>query len=261
MDPSAEAKQKELAIETHSIQAGDFAARYEKEVDPYQNCFAYSRKRLDSLLATYLPAEGKGRRLLDVGCGTGHHMQRLAQRGYVVAGVDASEGMLAHARTNNPGARIEKADVDALPFPSADFDFVLCIEVLRYLPDPAAAINEIGRVLKPGGIALVTATPLLNLNGYAIVNRITASAKVANLTSLKQFFTTSWRLRKQFRAAGFETVEVHGVYLGPVNWVERLARPLLPRFLRGWERIDRAVSDRGPFREMTNMFLVRAVKR
>jgi len=187
-------------------------------------------------------------------------MQRLARRGYVVAGVDASEGMLDHARANNPGAKIEKADVDALPFADAEFDRVLCIEVLRYLPDPTAAIREMSRVLKPGGVALVTATPLLNLNGYAIINRITATTRVANLVSLRQFFTTSWRLRRQFRDAGFRTVEIHGVYLGPVNWVERLARPALPAFLRAWEHIDGALSNHAPFRELTNMFLVRAIK-
>ena len=44
------------------------------------------------------------------------------------------------------------------------------IEVLRYLPDPALDPGN-GRVLRPGGVCLATAAPLLALNGYAVVNR------------------------------------------------------------------------------------------
>ena len=55
--------------------------------------------------------------------------------------------------------------------PTASFDAVLCIEVLRYLPDIGPCVREIARVLRPGGVALVTASPLFNLNGYPLFNR------------------------------------------------------------------------------------------
>lgn len=253
--------QKQLAIDQHSVQAGEFAARYrELSEDGYRTCFAYSRKRLAVFLDSYLPERGKGLRLLDVGCGTGHHMASLREQGFGVAGVDGSAGMLDQARANNPRAEIRQADVEAIPFDDASFDFVLCVEVLRYLPHSAQCIREMARVLKPGGVCLATAAPLLNLNGYWLVNRIANLTKVGDLVQLKQFFTTSRRLRREFVSAGFREPAVRGVYFGPVNWVERLAPRALPRLLKVWEPLDAALADLPLLMELSNMFLVHAVK-
>jgi ubiquinone/menaquinone biosynthesis C-methylase UbiE len=202
---------------------------------------------------------GKGLRLLDVGCGTGHHLAELRGRGFEVAGVDGSDEMLKRARELNPGVELLQSDVDKLPFPDASFDVVLCIEVLRYLPDVSKCIAEMSRVLRPGGVCLATATPLLNLNCYWPVNRL-AGMLPFRLVRLKQFFSTSGGLRKHFANAGFASTKVHGVYLGPINWVERLLRPALPLTLRMWQPIDRLLANRFLIREFSNMFLVHAVK-
>ena len=168
--------------------------------------------------------------------------------------------MLEYARANNPEAEIKHSDVESIPFQTASFDFVLCIEVLRYLPDSTRCVKEIARVLKPGGVCLVTAAPVFSLNGYWLVNRIANLVPVGDLVRLKQFFTTSWRLRQSFLAAGFLNPEVHGVYQGPISWIERLAPSLLPPFLKAWEPVDAALADRPVVREFSNMFLVRAVR-
>jgi ubiquinone/menaquinone biosynthesis C-methylase UbiE len=253
---------KQQAVDVHTAQADQFAERYDvRMASPYSDCFTYSRHRLETYVSRYLPEQGNGAALLDVGCGTGHYVRSLRERGYDAAGVDASEGMLAHARINNPGARIEAGDVDHLPFADGAFDYVLSIEVLRYLARTQSAISEMARVLKPGGVALVTAAPALSLNGYAAINKLTSRLPVGNLTRLRQYFTTSGRMRREFRNAGFGEVTVHGVYFGPLNWVERLARPILGGFLRKWERVDRAVSDRPVLRDLSNMYLIRAIRR
>jgi ubiquinone/menaquinone biosynthesis C-methylase UbiE len=259
--PTGAGADNQYAIDVHTQQADEFARRYEAQTsDPYADCFNYSRHRLASVIDQYLPKNGGGRALLDVGCGTGHHLRALKAAGYVIAGVDGSERMLEYARANNPGARIERADVDSLPFPPASFDYVLSIEVLRYLRNPQPSINEIIRVLRPGGVALVTAAPILNLNGYWLLNQIFSRLRIGSFTYLRQYFTTSHRLRRQFREAGFAEVTVHGVYIGPINWVGRLAKPLLRRFLWGWEAIDRAIADRPVVRNFANMYLIRAVR-
>jgi ubiquinone/menaquinone biosynthesis C-methylase UbiE len=252
--------QKRLAIDQHSRQADEFAERY-KAAWCYQSCFQYSRRRLDSLLDRYIPSCGQGLRLLDVGCGTGNHVARYIRRGFDLAGVDGSEKMLEHARATNPSAALELADVEHIPFQDASFDFVLCIEVLRYLPDASPCIAEMARVLKHGGTCLATATPILNLNGYWAINRIAGFIPVGDLTRLKQFFTSSSRLRRQFTRAGFHRPLVHGVYLGPVNWIERVAPSVLPRALKWWEPVDAAVSDLLFAREFSNMLLVHAIRR
>lgn len=253
---------KQHAIEIHSLQAGEFATSYDHlKTAVYAACFTYSRHRLDAWLDRCLPRTGAGLSLLDVGCGTGHHMARLRHQGFQVAGMDGSEAMLQHARANNPGAEIRLADVEEIPFPAESFDYVLCVEVLRYLPDPARCIKEIARVLKPGGTCLVTAAPRFNLNGYWVINRIATLMPIGGLVRLKQFFTTSGRLRREFAAMGFAKPGVHGVYIGPVNWIEHIAPRALPRLLRAWEPLDAGLADLPLLRQFSNMFLVEAVKK
>jgi ubiquinone/menaquinone biosynthesis C-methylase UbiE len=253
--------QKQAAVDQHSRQAEEFAERYRgMEAVAKPTCFTYSRKRLDALLNRLLPEKGDHRRLLDIGCGTGHHMASFRQRGFEVAGVDGSPDMLNHARALNPGSEIHQADVDRLPFADGSFDYIVCVEVLRYVPEWSACLREMARVLKPGGISLATAAPVFSLNGYALVNRLALIAPAGKLVRLKQFFTTSGSLRRHFRAAGFATVDVHGVYSGPINWIERLAPWALPPVLKAWEPIDRRAADAGPLRELSNMFLVEACK-
>ena len=253
--------QKKEAIQTQSSRADQFADSYVTlETDAYEDCFKYSRHQLHKLLKKYLPQDGTGLRLLDAGCGTGHHIAQLRERGYEVAGVDASKEMLEHARINNPDSVILEADVDEIPLPDASFDIVLSIEVLRHLPSSAKCISEMSRLLKPGGFSLVTATPLLNLNGYALINKITHKVKISDLAQHKQSFHTSARLQKEFSEAGFSSVEVHGVYIGPVNWIARLFPARLPAVLKKWESLDETLADKSVLRELSNMFLIKAVK-
>ena len=254
--------QKQLAIETHSIQADEFNDRYKSlGEDAYKNCFTYSRMRLNNWLDRFLPESGAGTRLLDVGCGTGYHLARYRERGFEVAGIDGSEGMLGHAREANPDIEFLQSDVDKIPYPDSSFDIVLSIEVLRYLPDISPCISEMARVLKPGGMCLVTAAPPLQANAYWPINRLSAAIKIGRLTQLKQFFHSSSRLKREFSNTGFDSVEVHGVYGGPMIWVEHLFPKLMPRLLKLWEPIDAKTVDAPLLRGFSNMYLVRAVRK
>ncbi len=253
--------QKERAVEVHSAQAGLFAARYRAlDLDPYASCFNYSRRRLETLLDRLLPARGDGLRLLDVGCGTGHHLARARARGFVLAGVDGSEEMLEQAARACPEAELQRSDVEALPFPAGSFDVVLSIEVLRYLPDARACTRELARVVRAGGTCLATASPLFNLSGYPVLNRLAATLPLGNLVRLRQFFHTSVGLRRLFQNAGFGQVAIHGVYLGPINWVERLAPRALPRLLKRWEPLDARVADLPLVRDLSGMLLVHGIR-
>ena len=73
----SEETQKQLAIDTHSDQAELFADRYSVIAEnPYKDSFVYSRKRLNEWLDKYIPADGKGLKMADIGCGTGYHLKR-----------------------------------------------------------------------------------------------------------------------------------------------------------------------------------------
>lgn len=253
--------QKTQAIRQHSAQAEQFARRYESlALDPYATCFAYSRWRLEASLGRDLAGPGDGRTVLDLGCGTGHHMAQLRERGFAVSGVDGSADMVRLARERNPDARIECCDVESTPFGSGSFDIVLAIEVLRYLPSLAPVASEMARLLRPGGICLATAAPRFNLNGYWVVNRLASTIPVPGLVGLRQYFTSAGQLRRVFAQAGFCHSTVDAVYLGPINWVERIAASRLRGFLRWWEPLDRRFTGRPALRELANMFLLRAVR-
>jgi ubiquinone/menaquinone biosynthesis C-methylase UbiE len=257
----SEEKQKQLAVDTHSEQATLFAERYSTIADdPYGNVFKYSRYLLDKSLDKFLPARGDGIKMLDLGCGSGYHMAKYRERGFDLTGVDGSEEMLKQARVLNPEIEFLQGDVTSVPLPDAGFDYIVCIEVLRYLPDIGPCISEIARLLKPGGTALVTAAPPLQASLYPLVNKITSVTKVGNLTHLKQFFHSSGRLSKEFEKAGLGEVEIHGVYGGSLIWVERVIPAIIPPLLKIWEKIDANTVDLPVIKHFSNMFLVHAKK-
>jgi SAM-dependent methyltransferase len=98
----------------------------------------------------------RGGRWLDVGCGTGALSEVILEvtSPVAVVGVDPSTGYAAFARrrVQDPRARFAVGDVRALPFPAADFDAVVSGLVLNFIPEPAAAVSEIARVTRPGGV-------------------------------------------------------------------------------------------------------------
>lgn len=99
-----------------------------------------------------------GRRVLDAGCGPGLYAEALLERGAEVLGFDASTAMVDLARVRvGDRADIRVARLDE-PFPYADdsVDLVLCALAIHYVADRHAAFAEMHRVLRPGGVAVVS---------------------------------------------------------------------------------------------------------
>jgi SAM-dependent methyltransferase len=113
-------------------------------------------EREAAFLLPFIPLRG---RVLDAGCGPGSitlGLARMLPAGSVI-GVDLDEGQVARARRaaedgGVSNARFEVADVTALPFPDASFDVVFAHTVMMHLADPRAALAEMCRVCKPGGV-------------------------------------------------------------------------------------------------------------
>lgn len=91
---------------------------------------------------------------LDVGCGTGALLATAAATASPtrLAGVDPSHDFLAVAATRLPAADLRVADAQSLPFDDGEFDVVASGLVLNFVPDPAAAVREMRRVARPGGV-------------------------------------------------------------------------------------------------------------
>jgi SAM-dependent methyltransferase len=105
-------------------------------------------------LAEFVP---KGA-ILDVGCGLGDTLDRLTDfKRWTLYGAEYAAPSARRAQARLDGrATICTASATALPFPDATFDGLTCIEVLEHIEDDRAALNELWRVLRPSGCAVVT---------------------------------------------------------------------------------------------------------
>lgn len=99
--------------------------------------------------------------VLDAGCGDGINLGGLQKLSIGEAipmrliGVDYNPLRVLRARGAAPAARVQQASLYQLPFAGASFDVVLCNHVLEHVPDLAAALAELVRVLRPGGLLIV----------------------------------------------------------------------------------------------------------
>lgn len=100
-------------------------------------------------------------KVLDVACGTGDMVELLANQGCEVTGVDISGEMLSRAKNKAPSAMYLVADAEDLPFANESFDTVTCAFGVRNFVHLEKGLEEMLRVLKPGGrmVILELATP------------------------------------------------------------------------------------------------------
>ena len=98
--------------------------------------------------------------LLDVGCGTGFLIDLLAkQRSARYCGADLSDGMIRMAEEKRiEGAEFTVSSADKLPYPDETFDIVTCSQSFHHYPYPEQAMREAKRVLKPGGLYILSDT-------------------------------------------------------------------------------------------------------
>ncbi|MHB1536959.1 MAG: methyltransferase domain-containing protein [Acidimicrobiales bacterium] len=99
-----------------------------------------------------------GRRVLDAGCGVGYGAALLMDAGAAtVMAVDVSHEAVALAREVAPaGMTCEAANLESLPYREASFDLVACFEVIEHVRDPDKVLDELARVLAPGGLLLIS---------------------------------------------------------------------------------------------------------
>lgn len=107
------------------------------------------RPMFEATLEALEPLEGS--RLVDVGCGSGLALTIAAERGAMVFGLDASEGLLNVAQDRLPGADLRVGEIEALPYDPETFDRVSSFNVIQYAADPKVAVVELVRVCRPGG--------------------------------------------------------------------------------------------------------------
>jgi len=124
----------------------DFATGYERERHRGYHAL------LDELELDAVEPFVRGRDVLEVGCGTGLILEKLARFARRAEGVDLSPGMLEHAKRR--GLEVREGSATELPYPDASFDVAVSFKVLAHVPDIERALSEMARVCRPDGYVI-----------------------------------------------------------------------------------------------------------
>jgi SAM-dependent methyltransferase len=183
------------------------------------------RRRAEFFRLSVLPKLQVAGDWLDVGCGSGVFSRLLADAGGNVVGLDGSAAMVEAARAIAQGVRFEVGRVEDVGELTQSFEGAICLSVIEYLPEPAAALKAIAGRLKPGGrLAISVPNRASTLRAAQRLLRPFAAAagnrSLAYLDSSRHLWTKT-ELGDLARAAGLEVEAILG--FDPVT-----PRPLWP---------------------------------
>lgn len=162
--------------------------------------------------------------LLDAGCGTGWFSREAVKRGAIVYSMDLGENLLSKVKEKCSSNTIIGSVLD-IPFEDNHFDVIISSEVIEHVPEPVKAIQEFHRVLKPGGICVIT-----------IPNRFWRfSVVIANVLKLRPYEgLENWigwfQMKRILRDTGFIRLKMVGIHLLP--FPIKFLHPLLDFFHR-----------------------------
>lgn len=164
-------------------------------------------KLVDSIawksLTNELHLINKKSQILDLGCGPGRYLEPLIKNGFDVYGYDFSENMIKIARKCiNDDSRIKQGDVTELPYRDSSFDLVYSFKVLPHINNIDRALEEIYRVLKPNGVAVLE---FYNRNSIRYILN-----KLAKIYKYYTCWNTPKEVRKKISSIGFTFMKSYG---------------------------------------------------
>ncbi|MBA7695968.1 2-methyl-6-phytyl-1,4-hydroquinone methyltransferase [subsurface metagenome] len=217
----------EQKLETDKLKA--FRFDFDLVAGSYDTWYASRRgamyDRLEKkLIADFLSAEVEGKRLLEVGCGTGHWSRFFSEYGFEVTGLDVSERMInAALQKGIPNVSFHMADGHLLMFEDGTFDVTAAITTLEFVRDAEAVLREMIRCTRKSGMILLGV-----LNRLSKVNRQRqdraespyAAARPFSPVELKQLLQPYGRV--EITVGGFVPAQSWLIPFAP--WFDRIAR-------------------------------------
>jgi len=141
----------------------------------------------------------KGRRVLEVGCGTGHWLAILDTHGFSVAGVDTSQQMLELARGRVPNTVLKQGAAHQLPFDDHSFDRLFCVNAIHHFDHKPGFLEEARRVLRAaGGVLVVGLDPWTGLDRWCVYDFFDGA-----LDADRRRYPSTLEVERWMSAAGF----------------------------------------------------------
>jgi len=156
--------------------------------------------RLAEITTTFAPYR-QNNRLLDIGCGAGNLLAAARKNGWDAQGLDVSAGAVKHVR--DLGFEVYEGELHDAAFPSQHFDVVTAAELLEHLIDPRPLLQEVERILRPGGLFWTTTPHARGLSGRVLGLKWRCIWPPEHL----QLFSVRG-LKKLLRDAGFRQLRV-----------------------------------------------------
>jgi len=180
---------------------------------------------LERLIALAAPLPGE--HALDVGCGVGHTLRRIAPLVAFAVGADATFEMMQAGRESvvtAPNAAFAQSDANALPFADASFDLATCRLAAHHFTDVAAAFRDVRRVLRPGGrfVLVDNYAP----DDPALDTFINEVEKLRDASHVRNHTIAGWR--ELLEGAGFRTSiesDLMTTKISTEGWLERSQTP------------------------------------
>jgi 2-polyprenyl-6-hydroxyphenyl methylase / 3-demethylubiquinone-9 3-methyltransferase len=183
-----------------------------------------------------------GRQVLDVGCGGGLLAEGMARRGARVLGIDLALEALAVARLHalETGVAVEYRQIAVETLAesaAAGFDVVTCLEMLEHVPDPAAIVAALARLVRPGGHVIVST---INRNAKAFALAIVGAEYVMRLlpTGTHRYarLIRPSEVSRWARGAGLELSDFAGLQYDPFSRRARITADVSVNYLAHFSR-------------------------
>lgn len=175
---------------------------YHKNLDKNWRYYPVYLEKM-KLVEKFLKAHAAGKKILDLGCGEGVLVEKYKSRGYDILGSDL----------NYESANVRKLDMTNTGFASGSFDIVLCLDVIEHLPyaDQEKALDEIKRLLKPGGLAVMTIPNLAHFSSrlsFLFLGRLLRTSEAERHVGDRPI----WEYLKMLKKRGFAIIKRKGIF-------------------------------------------------
>lgn len=214
---------------------------------PYRHHLAKRRRYLDDTMARHAPSRDSPVRALDLGCGDGEHLEWLQGWADQIVGSDYNLVRLRRAAERAPAAELMLADVTNHPAADESVDIVFFNHVIEHVPDDAAVLREVRRMLSPRGLCIL-GTPNEGAAFWRLAYRL--QPKMARASDHVHHYTAGV-LARRCEDAGLHVREIEHIGWGVPHWT-------LDAKLRGRGHIDdllESVGRRWLPRQATSLYL------